>query len=248
MAVGLGDYFEEYSEGWFNADVVTPDAMAVYSSGWWAGLDPDPAATPALPSVGDTKCISNHEALTLARLIEQYKNKPNITAIIKAYITEQIQDLEDSGCELYDRLNIDLMDGVQLDNIGIIVGQDREGQADSIYRVFLRTKIGVNNSQSSIEDIIQIWQTLTGSDSIEVQELFPATVQLSSSFSIASPYDDLLKSLIEDILGAGVRLEGILVYDPDNAFAFDDSPNDPNTGGFGSLLDLNAGGEFAGYI
>ena len=246
MAVGLGDYFEEYSEGWFNADVITPDGMAVYSSGWWAGFDP--AATPVVPSVGDTKCISNHEELTLARLIEQYKNKPNITAIIKSYITEQIQDIEDAGCGLYDRLNIDLMTGDNLDNIGIIVGQGREGQADSIYRTFLRTKIGVNNSQSSIEDIIQIWQTLTGSDLIEVEELFPATIQLSSAFSLGAPYDDLLKSLIEDILGAGVKLEGIVVYDADNAFAFEDSPNDINTGGFGSLLDLGAGGEFAGYI
>jgi len=246
MAVELGDYLEEYSGGWFNLSTTIPDSMAVYSGGWWSGFDPAPA--PVFPSVADEKCLTDIEALGLARLIEQYKNKPNLTAMIKAYITTQFQDLETKGCALYDRLNIDLMEGTQLDNIGTIVGQDRDGQDDPTYRIFIKTKIGANNSQSSVEDIISIWQILTGSDSVKVDELFPATLQISSGFSLAAPYDLLILSLIEDVIAAGVRLEGILVYDPDNAFAFDTSPNNPNTGGFGDLLDSGVGGLFAGFI
>lgn len=245
MAATTCDYIETYTGGWFDLSGDDPESISVYTSGWFCGLE----TTALFPtSAGDGICIDTHEEDAKNRLIEQYKKKPRIEGLVSALGAKQYQDIEDGICGLFDRLNIDLSEGVQLDGIGQIVGQKRMGASDDVYRLFLKTKVSANNSKSSIEDVISAWTILTGSENIEVKEIFPATVQISSDFNIPSPFDALIKDLLQDILGAGVRLEGILVFDPENAFAFAETPDNPNTGGFGDLNDPNVGGEFARFV
>ena len=245
MSITVADHFQTYTEGWFDVDSNLPDSIAVYSSGWWEGLDIIPVF---FPSASDGRCIEDHEALAIARFIEQYKTKPNLNALLKSLGTEQVQDIEDALCAFYDRLNIDLMVGAQLDGIGQIVGIVRDGKNDEVYRIYIKVKIGANNSQSSIENIITVWKILNGNELVQITEIYPASLQIGSDFLIQPPFDSLIKELLEDVIAAGVRLEGILVFDPDNAFAFDEPINNLNTGGFGDLLVPGIGGLFAGYV
>lgn len=60
------------------------------------------------------------------RLLWQYRDKPNILALIRSYLTE-FDEISDVLTALQTRLDIDASIGAQLDGIGEIVGQPRPG-------------------------------------------------------------------------------------------------------------------------
>lgn len=61
----------------------------------------------------------------MKRLIEQYQDSPNILAMFESLIHDKYTSLNEITDFMYQRLHIDSMFGVQLDEIGKIVGQPR---------------------------------------------------------------------------------------------------------------------------
>lgn len=59
------------------------------------------------------------------RLVMQYKESPKVIALLKAFIDAPTDELELTFADLLQRLNIDVMEGKQLDQIGEIVGLRR---------------------------------------------------------------------------------------------------------------------------
>jgi hypothetical protein len=119
--------------------------------------------------------ITTHSADALARLLQQLKGKDNIAALLNA-INAQVQQFENDTMSLSDLLDIDLMGGVNLDNIGDIVTQPREGRSDADYRQAIRDKISRNAGSGTPDQLIEIFRILTGStlSSIDLLEYFPA--------------------------------------------------------------------------
>ena len=100
--------------------------------------------------------IENHIEQARDRLITQFRGKKNIDAIVQA-LGKQTQDLEDALFPFYDaRLNINTAVGEQLDRLGQIVGQERLGYDDTFYRVLISARIGINTSQGTVPDLIDI--------------------------------------------------------------------------------------------
>lgn len=192
------------------------------------------------------KKITTHIEDAKSRIITQYKGDRGLERMISSSAS-QIQDLENSVQELYSRLNIDSMSGTQLDLIGTIIGQPRSGQEDIVYRVFLKAKIGVNVSSGTIEDILSVWQILLPNADIELIENFPAEVMITTDAILSDAEAEFIKDF-DEILSAGVGFGGVVNYDPENAFAFADDIDDPNTGGFGDYNDSTAGGKLASFL
>lgn len=186
--------------------------------------------------------ITNHIEQALERLLEQYKGKIRIEGLISALV-EQIQDLEDVVFDLPEDLTIETASGIQLDLIGTIVVQDRLGFSDDVYKALLRAKIGENVSTSTPEDIIDVTKLLTGATLVHFQEYFPAGYGISINISVDPSLIDFFYRRIDRVDPAGVRLEALICFDPDEPFAFDGAPGP--TLGFGDLNDANAGGKFA---
>lgn len=67
-----------------------------------------------------------------ARALEQYKASPRLMALLRALIDEPSAALRAALVQLLGRLNIDAMEGVQLDLIGRIVGRPRPDVFDPI--------------------------------------------------------------------------------------------------------------------
>ena len=130
--------------------------------------------------------ITTHETDAKARLIQQFKGKARIEALLDA-VDEQVQAYEDQIGPLSDVLDIDAMGGVNLDNIGNIVSQDREGRSDANYRVAIREKISANVSSGTPDQVIGIFEFITGSTTIDFIELFPAGFGI---YGDADPYPD----------------------------------------------------------
>ena len=66
------------------------------------------------------------------RILEQYRASPNLLALFKALIDDPHSELRAAFEALLGRLNIDAMEGVQLDGIGAIIGRPRPTVLDPI--------------------------------------------------------------------------------------------------------------------
>lgn len=180
--------------------------------------------------------ITTHNQDAKNRLLEQYKKEPGIEGLIESYFGNQIQDLEDVLQLFFDRLNIDISEGVQLDGIGKIVNQDRLGLTDELYRLFLKGRIGANVSEGDIERLIEVWKTITQANIVKLEEIFPAEVNLATDVALPDNLIDIAFALIQNVSGAGVGV-GVTTFLPEDAFSFDGADL-AITKGFGELISI----------
>lgn len=188
--------------------------------------------------------ITTHVVDALNRLLEQYKDKERIRAIVSSK-TEQDQVLENTLHDLNNFRSIDTAVGVQLDGLGDILGIDRGGLNDEDYRARLKIKIVQNLSNGEPDRLITVYAFLTGATQIQYAEHYPAGVALMANAPVPPGQETLIYREIQKIAPAGVRVDYIGEYDPDDAFAFEGTtgPLDtPGADGFGDLTDLGVGG------
>lgn len=107
--------------------------------------------------------VVDHTAAALARLPEYLKDKPKLAALLAAF-TAQADDLETAFQELLLNRAIDTSEGAQLDEIGVIVGQERSGLGDDDYRRYLRARVAANKSRGTAEDILKIARLLVNDE------------------------------------------------------------------------------------
>ena len=187
--------------------------------------------------------ITNHVQQALDRLVQQYKEKPKLNAVLTAFI-EQLQELETVGKDLNEDRSIFTAAGTNLDNLGTIIGLDRlPGESDTVYRAKLQAQISQNIAQGQPEVVIDTYRLLVENTFVLYQGMYPGGVALASPVDFATQDEvDATIAVIESVLPAGVRVEYFGVFDPDEAFAFEGSQ--PGFG-FGDLADANVGGKFA---
>ncbi len=147
---------------------------------------------------------TEHVLQSLARLIAQYVDKPRMEALTAIY-AEQVQDLEDAWWELATERFVDTAVGVQLDILGVIVGQDRNGLDDDTYRALIRARIKANNSDGTIPAIYGVALAAAGGSwLIEYIPYYPASFVLQ--FDQALPFDEsIVNRLIRDATLGGAR-------------------------------------------
>lgn len=124
------------------------------------------------------KVAPQHLEEALAQLAQQFHDKPNIAALLAAFI-EQIQDLEDVLVSLHDLRNIDVASDTQLDGIGLIVGEGRGGRDDPSYRSAIRARISLNNSSGTIEELIALARAIVGLVDVQFTDYYPAGFELT---------------------------------------------------------------------
>ena len=154
-------------------------------------------------------------------MLAQYKEAASQLGIIDAFVGFQTQDAEDLFWAIIEDTRVNLAIGVQLDNLGEIVQEFRNGLDDITYRGLIITKIGQNVSKSDPEQIIQVAKLLTGANLGFFQEFWPAAYGIGISEDI--PTQDLINKAyqrLDKVDAGGVRLEAIVVFDETEAFAF----------------------------
>lgn len=211
----------------------------------------DAAALPPADESDSVEYVADHCASGIAKLIEQYKRKPRIEAIL-CTLLDEVQEAEDGLWELYTRRSVDSAFGAQLDVLGAIVGRSRGGLDDDDYRAWIRAQIRANRSAGSATDILAILLLIFGEGAdYEIREWWPAcfTVTIHDEL-VLSP--TVVLAILKQAKSAGVRL--VLEYtaeDPDETFEFASltSPAELSiTEGYGSTLDATMGGYYAAAV
>jgi hypothetical protein len=187
--------------------------------------------------------ITTHLTDAIRRLLEQYKDKTNISGLLTALMVD-VQPEEDAVYQLLDRLNIDLMGGVNLDRIGVIVGQPRENRDDPAYRIRLKARIIQNISQGEPETLIRLVALLMTSPLVEICEECNGGVIIMAQGMVDPSEIDSFYENIQIATAAGVRFQYLGCFGS-NPFSFDGPLTTAFTGsGFGTTTDLAIGGEF----
>lgn len=110
--------------------------------------------------------LTDHEERGVALLIERYR-KPRISALLASWLHE-VQILEDVLFELLEHI----LDR-QLDVLGRIVGQPREGRSDEVYLLWIKARVLVNRSSGKTQQLIDIVKAL-GVTGVRLEEQYPA--------------------------------------------------------------------------
>lgn len=152
--------------------------------------------------------IADHVNQALARLHEQHKGKTNIEALLTA-LTSPIQDIEAAMIQLLLERTIDTAIGVQLDVIGKIVGQPRNGLSDDDYRRHVRARIATSNSKARVADLIVVSRLVLDdpTTAIEVDQTGAAAVvtRLAGTL-VTDTVAGFLMDFLRDTAAAGVRI------------------------------------------
>lgn len=185
--------------------------------------------------------ITDHKEQALARLREQYNNKPQILALINSW-NGQIQELEEIIYGLSTSRSINTAVGYQLDLLGELLGKQRDGRSDADYRIVLLAKVAQNISRGTPEDAIGVFKILTSSNTVQLSDGAHAEIYLLADHPLTQDEINTILREMDSVVPAGVRINALGSFDPDDSFAY---AGTDIAKGFGSLYDLTKGGKLA---
>jgi hypothetical protein len=208
-----------------------------------------PEAEPVDP--GNVVEITNVTEQGLSRLVPEYQETPRWQAWIASTL-DTLQELESAAFDLWiGVLNLDEAVGSQLDLLGRIVREDRDGRDDDTYRLALRVRVLVNRSNGKIEELIRIIRLFEDLDSepaayVRITEHQPARMEIRIVATLTNTYAAIRKRVLQAKAG-GVAVQ-ILFAPAAAAFRFGraaDYPEGSADEGFTNTAADVAGGALA---
>jgi hypothetical protein len=185
-------------------------------------------------------------------VIERFKNKPIFTAFLRIVLA-RMQHITDTVWNLYAGSWLDNAFGLQLDNLGDIVGETRQGRDDTVYRPWIRARILANRSSGKQQELLKILRVIIGdAPGVTYTPDPPANFEIAiSGMSHAGDLARTLRVILNEARAAGVGMR--LRYTDDEATAFKFAPDaTPDTidtvHGFGDSTTPTTGGHFAGVV
>lgn len=163
---------------------------------------------------------TTHISEALAHRIEQFKNKPNFEYLLRSWL-EQIQDSENTSLDILEKTWLSTATGAQLDELGKIVGEQRFDRNDSDYLDAIETRILLNLSEGTIEDILGLIESLSPGLTMVTTEYFPAGFVIASTSPIDPAVVDVYK--IGDFIKSGrpAGVNGSATFFVASPFQFD---------------------------
>jgi hypothetical protein len=149
-------------------------------------------------------------------------------------IIDQIQEIEDQAFQLLEDRALSTAEGEQLDQLGTVIGVERGSLDDDEYRIVLGAQITINTAHGTPEEIISVIAALTNSTQVQLNEFFPASIEVTFN---GDPINAAtLLSSFDKVVAAGVGR--ILIKRSATPFGF---AGNPDAFGFGT-------GQFSGVI
>lgn len=177
--------------------------------------------------MGDTIIYTpNYRDVAVSRLLAQFREQPNIVAVIKS-LAGGVQAIENDAFGVLVSTTFTAATDIDLDHWGLLVGEERNGLDDDDYRTMISARILANRSIGTRDEIITIAQLVTAPSVVVHRDLFPACFQLdvargSAGFMTAARARRVAE-LLRSIKPAGVCM--IIVESVEGAFGFLDNPD-----------------------
>ena len=196
--------------------------------------------------MADITYIPDHEAQAQARLVDQFRNSVRVQALIGALVAP-VQDLELVLVQLQQERALGTAIGTQLDTLGAIVGQQREGRDDETYRLWIAARALVNRSNGHIDELLEI-AALVASEATRGYDETIGSYTLTLLGLLADPVQIYQILLRAKPAGVGFHLvsspAGVGLFTLDN----DTTLTTSTTEGLGDTTDGSIGGIFVSAI
>lgn len=170
--------------------------------------------------------VDNQVETAIRRLLYQFKDKPNFEAFVTAFV-QQFQDIEDVIGQLLTDRQVDTATGENLNILGRIVGQPREGRTDADYRIWIKARIQINKSSGLTEEIYNVLKLITGFMDVgdfQIEELdYPASFFMTINPALESLDPQIIYDVIDEMRSACIAFS-IFYHITDPVFAFDVGP------------------------
>jgi hypothetical protein len=190
--------------------------------------------------------ITDHVARRLARLATIYRNSESHKGVLSA-LTKQVQAIEDAAFGLLVLRSLNDAAAAQLDEVGRILGVEREGRTDDALRLRLRAQILINNRSGEVDTLLLIVRLLTPAlASVSLDEFFPASA-VGHVDGVAITDGPEIARLLRLAKAAGVNVQ--LTYQDtsdENVFTLSDVSQTGPGLGLGDSSNASVGGSLAG--
>jgi hypothetical protein len=186
-------------------------------------------------------------------LLTEMMRKPNIMGMLASF-SQQVQDLENAIFAVLNGRDINNAEGVQLDGLGALVGEPRNGRDDTTYRLRIRARIKLNVSSGTPNEILELFALLIDSgQTAKLVEKPPASFNLTigGTSGVVTATAVELGRLLQQAKPAGVKASLIYSTDSDtNTFTLSSLPNALESSATQGMADAaqTSGGKMAGVI
>ncbi|MEY4581290.1 MAG: hypothetical protein RL701_5993 [Pseudomonadota bacterium] len=165
----------------------------------------------------------DHSIAAFARQLAQDQKRRIISAITRIKAGRK-QQLENVLWEIYEQLDLSQAVGAQLDRLGAIVGEPRNGRSDSRYRLWIRARARVNRSAGRPDDSLQVARLLIESDAtVEYVDIPDRDAEMEIRISGSSLDMTEIAAILDAVRPAGVG-SSVITDVGANAFRFDAGP------------------------
>lgn len=189
----------------------------------------------------------------LNQMISFWSDKPIAQGIIKTKLQE-IQKLEDLAFQLLTERSVTTAVGEQLNVIGYLVGEERQGRQDEPFREAILLRISLNRSDGTPPVILDILNSITESPIPNIYEHFPASfhayVDRNVSHNLVRVLEQSSASGVEARLvfdDEGDSFVGAVAVDSEALF-FDEFLFEVGTGEYFTLEDVEFIGDDKSYL
>lgn len=190
-----------------------------------------------------------------ALLMSQYRGKERIEGLLGVFLAHH-QTIENALQQIGPGRTLLDATGTTLDNIGKLVGIDRNGLADASYRVLLYAKVAENNGDATLQTLVRVASALFQTDNIFCktpnsvaragQKQGAYVVLMIGSPQVPKDLYGLIVKLLQQSLPSGVQFAHVGVFDASGCFAY--AGDRPWVGGWGDVKDPTVGAPLADLI
>lgn len=144
---------------------------------------------------------------------QQYKDAPNFNKVLEVLATP-FDDLVVVFTALKNILDLESAEGAQLDLIGQIVEEKRNGRLDPDYLKGIRFKIFKNTSRGFVDDVVKALRFITSASKVIYSDNPPASYTI---YTDGTDLTDDIRFLMDKLTAAGISL---IIYASDGEIPF----------------------------
>jgi hypothetical protein len=222
-----------------------------------------PAFSPPTGTAPGLVYQPDHASEAESRLLAQFDDSAKLHALVRALVSP-LQQLEQDAFGVIAAFDLATVQGAQLDAVGGLVGEARQGRADAHFRAYVQARVLSNSADGTASTLYQIARTLLGDNALTLRlvPLPPAHYDFEVAASaLQLPWDDALSVSPEQVArtladclflatSLGVSLTLFYQYTPDaDTFLFasaGDAEEDDVARGLSDVDDEGAGGALIG--
>lgn len=158
----------------------------------------------------DPELIASHLQEGLDNLVSMFQDATNIKSLLEIVLAGQVQDLEQTTYDLWEKCLLENAEGAQLDQYGRIVGQSRMDLSDDEFRRMILVRVQINLGKGEATRVISV-MTQVLDDTFRYAWLAPAWYQVFwvSGTPISGSWMAFVLETLMELTPAGVGWYGV---------------------------------------